>query len=86
MQLFTQESPEPCYTAFDPMELEIIERVYNSIWDAIRIADPFRDLRMDNELQATIRRKLFAYASLKGPNDPEALKEAVLESLNGDLA
>ena len=86
MQLFTQESPEPCYTAFDPMELEIIERVYNSIWDAIRIADPFRNLRMDEELQASLRRKLFAYAALKGTNDPEALMQTVLESLNGDLA
>ena len=86
MQLSQPQSSEPCKSAFDPLDLEIIERVYESIWDTVRLADPFRNLRMDEDLQASIRQRLFAYVAVKGTNDPEGLKDAVLSSLNGSAA
>ena len=41
MQLQSRSSQ----SAFDPLDLEIIEQVYDAIWDSVRIADPFRNLR-----------------------------------------
>lgn len=81
MQL--SKSPPPCQSAFGPRDLDVLEQVYASIWTTVRGNDPFRNPRRDEDLQESIRRSLFAYATSKGTSDPEALKEAVLESLNG---
>lgn len=81
MQLSNTQLSGPCKSAFDPLDLEVLEQVYESLWDAVRANDPFRNLRMDEDLQASIRRALFAYAAVKGTADPDALKEAVLSSM-----
>ena len=81
MHLSSPQPTEPSKSAFDPLDLEIIEQVYDAVWDAVRVNDPFRNLRLDDELKASIRRVLFACAAIQGTNDPDGLKEAVLSTL-----
>ena len=46
--------------AFQPLDLEIIDRVYEAAWVQIEARDPFRDRSKDGERQDALRRRLFA--------------------------
>ena len=52
--------------AFDPRELEIIDRVYNAAWAQILTRHPGRDVEKVKERQRALRRRLFILAD-KGP-------------------
>lgn len=52
---------------FDPLDLEIIDRVYETAWDEIGAHEPLRDKQQDDELQETLRKLVFAAAAISPP-------------------
>src|SRR6188472_3976322 len=44
--------------AFDPLDLEIIERVYEAAWAQVEASEPFRDKERDGERQEALRKLL----------------------------
>ena len=66
--------------AFDPLDLEIIDRVYEAVWAQIEAREIDRDVERDPERQQTLREHIFAVAGM-GPVDFDALYERVLETL-----
>lgn len=42
--------------AFQPLDLEIIDRVYEAAWAALEASDPFRDRAQDGERRETLRK------------------------------
>jgi hypothetical protein len=45
--------------AFHPLDLEIMDRVYEAAWAALQAHDPFRDLNKDSERQESLRKLVF---------------------------
>jgi hypothetical protein len=71
---------------FDPLDLEIIDRVYEAAWARLEAQEPFRDRVRDTARQETLRKLVFVYAhDAKGGAgnhvDFDALCEQVLECL-----
>ncbi len=66
--------------AFDPLDLEIIDLVYEVAWEQVAARDPTRNVTEDPELQALLRKRVFALAG-KGGVDFDALLDRVLASL-----
>jgi hypothetical protein len=50
--------------AFDSRDLETIQWVYEAAWAQIALRDPARDPMHDAELQAFLRKRVFAFASI----------------------
>ena len=48
---------------FDPLDLEIIDRVYEAAWAQIEAREPVRDEQRDGERQEGLRKLIFAVAS-----------------------
>ena len=48
--------------AFNSQDLETIQWVYEAAWAQIVLRDPSRDTRHDAELQAFLRKRIFAFA------------------------
>lgn len=46
---------------FDPLDLEIIERVYEAVWAQVE-ADDFRDTTKDDERKTALRQWVFVLA------------------------
>jgi hypothetical protein len=67
--------------AFDPLDLEIIDRVYEAVWAQIEAREIDRDSERDPERQQTLREHIFAVAGM-GPVDFDALYDRVLETLH----
>ena len=66
--------------AFDPLDLEIIDRVYEAIWAQIEARYPHRESEQDEMRREALRRWLFARA--KGaPVDFDSLYDKVLASI-----
>ena len=65
---------------FDPLDLEIIERVYEAIWAQIVARQPDRDTVKDAERQKALKRWLFALAGPR-PVDFDTLYDRVLASI-----
>jgi hypothetical protein len=65
---------------FDPLDLEIIDLVYEVAWEQISAREPARDLAQDEERQASLRKQLFAVAG-SGGVDFDTLFDRVLASL-----
>jgi hypothetical protein len=63
--------------AFDPLDLEIIDRVYEAAWAKIEAREPLRDTERDGERQRALRKHIFAVAGI-GLVDFDALYERVL--------
>jgi hypothetical protein len=63
--------------AFDPLDLEIIDRVYEAAWAQIEAREPHRDTERDGERQQVLRKHIFAVAGM-GSVDFDALYERVL--------
>jgi hypothetical protein len=68
----------PAHT-FDPLDLEIIERVYEAAWAKIESRYLYRDTNRDDERQKALRRWLFVLA--KSPVDFDMLYDKVEASL-----
>ncbi|HUW74746.1 MAG TPA: hypothetical protein VMW05_12120 [Methyloceanibacter sp.] len=66
---------------FDPLDLEIVERAFHGVLDAVSTEAPF-DLYSDEALEAALRRELVEMVSSSGVSDPEAL----LHNLVADLS
>jgi hypothetical protein len=65
---------------FDPLDLEIIDRVYEAIWAQIILLQPDRDTEKEAERQKALRRWLFALAGPR-PVDFDTLYDKVLASI-----
>lgn len=66
--------------AFDPLDMEIIDLVYEVAWEQISAREPVRDIAQDEERQASLRKRIFALAG-NGGVDFDALLDRVLASL-----
>jgi hypothetical protein len=56
---------------FDPLDLEIIDRVYEAAWAQLEAREPFRDREKDGERGR-------AYASAYSPSPPPAKSTSTL--------
>lgn len=65
---------------FLPLDLEIIDRVYEAAWAQIEARDPFRDRSKDGERQDALRKRLFALVT-PGLVDFDTLCDKVLASM-----
>jgi hypothetical protein len=66
--------------AFDPLDLEIIDRVYEAAWAKLEACEPFRDSERDLERQEALRKQIMACAT-HGHVDFDDLCEKVLATL-----
>jgi hypothetical protein len=66
--------------AFDPLDLEIIDRVYEAVWAQIEARQIDRDTERDPERQQKLRERIFAVAKI-GSVDFDALYERVIDAL-----
>jgi hypothetical protein len=69
---------------FDPLDLEIIDQVYEAAWARLEAQDPLRDREVDGERQAELRKLVFAFAhtakvGVGNHVDFDALSEQVLD-------
>ena len=66
--------------AFDPLDLEIMDRVYEVAWAHVQARDPSRYSASDGECQEALRRKMFGLARIAGPGhiDFDTLTEVVI--------
>lgn len=72
---------------FDPLDLEIIDRVYEAAWAQIEACELLRDEQRDNERQEGLRKLVFAVASTTPPGlgnhvDFDNLCEAVFANID----
>jgi hypothetical protein len=70
-------------SGFDPLDLEIIDRVYEVAWAHIQARQPNRNSASDGLRQETLRKKIFGVARMLGPGhvDFDALTEVVLATI-----
>jgi hypothetical protein len=66
--------------AFGPLDLEIIDRVYEATWAQVEARYPNRDSGQDATRQEALRRWLFALAE-GGPVEFDTLCDRVIASL-----
>ena len=66
--------------AFQPLDLEIIDRVYEAAWAALEASDPFRDRAQDGERGETLR-KLVMDSTEPGRVDFDILCGRVLANM-----
>jgi hypothetical protein len=66
--------------AFDPLDLEIIDRVYEATWAQVEARYPCRKREQDETRQKALRRWLFALAG-GGPVEFDTLCDKVIASL-----
>jgi hypothetical protein len=66
--------------AFRPIDLEVIDRVFEVAWETIKAQDLYRDAKLDEERKQRLRRLLFIFAK---PNnvDFDELCDQVLTDL-----
>ena len=70
-------------TVFDPLDLEIMDRVYEVAWAHVQAREPSRYSPSDGERQEALRRKIFGLARIAGPGhiDFDTLTEVVLATI-----
>ena len=54
-------------SVFDPLDLEIIDRVYEAAWAQLQAREPSRNAASDGGRQEALRRKIFGVARILGP-------------------
>ena len=64
---------------FHPLDLEIIDHVYEAAWAQISSQDPCRDASKDPERREALRKQIFAVA-VTGAVDFDVLLDRVLSS------
>jgi hypothetical protein len=62
---------------FDPLDLQIIDLVYEAAWAQLEARDPFRDIAKDPKRREALRRKVFAVAT-PGEIEFDSLLDKVL--------
>jgi hypothetical protein len=62
---------------FDPLDLEIIDRVYEAVWAELEAREPFRDRNKDGERGEELRQRIFVVAA-SGEIDFDSLCDRVL--------
>ena len=65
---------------FDPLDLEIIDRVYEAAWARVEARDPGRNREQDGDRQEALRRRIFTCA-YPGRVDFDSLCERAIASL-----
>jgi hypothetical protein len=65
---------------FDPLDLEIIDRVYEAAWAQLEAREPFRDRNKDGERGEELRQRIFAVAT-SGKIDFDSLCDRVLANV-----
>jgi hypothetical protein len=63
--------------AFDPLDLEIIDRVYEAAWARVEARRPFRNSDSDGEQREALRKYVMTCAA-KGKIEFDALYERVV--------
>jgi hypothetical protein len=66
--------------AFDPLDLQIIDRVYEAAWAQVEARDPSRDRQKDGERRKALKKLVFALAA-SGHVDFDSLLDNVLASV-----
>ena len=66
---------------FSPLDLEIIDRVYEAVWAHVEARDLYRDTEKDGERKEAIRKRVFAFAGY-GKVDFDTLYDKVLVSMS----
>jgi hypothetical protein len=62
---------------FDPVDLKIIDLVYEAAWAQLEARDPERDTTKDDERRESLRKKVFAVA-IPGEVEFDALLDRVI--------
>ena len=68
------------HTAFEPDELEIIDRVYHAAWSQIVTRHPGHDIEKARERQTALRKRLFILAG-RWPVEFDTLRDRVLATM-----
>jgi hypothetical protein len=73
--------------AFDPLDLEIMDRVYEVAWAHIQAREFSLNAASDSARQTALRRKIFGIARVEGPGhlDFDTLCEVVLATVPEQL-
>ncbi len=66
--------------AFEPSELDIIDRVFRAAWAQILARHPGRELENNSERQEALRKRLFILADRR-PIEFDTLRDQVLVSM-----
>ena len=69
---------------FDPLDLEIIDRVYETAWAQVEAREPLRDRGRDGEREEALRKLIFAFAGT-GHVDFDNLCDSVLANMPEQL-
>ena len=74
-------------SVFDPLDLEIMDQVYEVAWAHAQARDPSRNAASDGARQTALRRKIFGVARIAGPGhiDFDTLTDAVLATIPEQL-
>jgi hypothetical protein len=72
--------PRKQHTAFDPDELETIDRVYRAAWSQILTRHPGQDVDKARERQAALGKRLFILAG-RWPVEFDTLRDRVLATI-----
>ena len=67
-------------SVFDPLDLEIMDRVYEAAWAHVQAHQPNRDIASDGQRQEALRKKIFGIARVVGAGhvDFDTLAQVVL--------
>jgi hypothetical protein len=65
---------------FDPLDLEIIDHVYEVAWAQLEAREPGRDATRDDERRTALRKRLFILAR-SGPVDFDTLCDKVMATM-----
>ena len=66
----------------DPLDLELLERAFESARAALRENNAFVDLEADEELEAALRRELIEIARFIGVSDAETMRDILLTTIS----
>ena len=71
---------------FDPLDLEIIDRVYESVWAQLEARAPSRDRALDDQRREALRKHVFemAHSHIGGPHpvDFDSLYHPMMASMS----
>jgi hypothetical protein len=67
----------------DPLDLEILERAFESAVVALKEDDAFNDLDSNKALEASLRSELAEIARSNGVSDADTLRDVPLAALSG---
>jgi hypothetical protein len=65
----------------DPLDLEIVERAFDGVSDAIKTGTNLVDPESDEELETALLRELVEMVSVSGVSDPEALRDILVADM-----